>query len=364
MGSGTRTPGEQRSTSTGSGRAARADALSRGDREHDDRAGPGLPSHDEAAAPAGGIFLSPRVVDREAFNDFAGSLRGLIQQAGEQAGALRAAAAQAQGAQEALRELAGSNHPRLEAALKALGALEQRSLEAQRIMASARDAAQSLESVRAQLAREVEACHEQARSRAGDVIDGLAKRLAEFEQQGEGVLHALRSRLEQQVDEAAGVLEARAQALHDRLDRRAAELEAWSKDLLRRTEQQVASEREAAGAAVQALMRQTADAHAEAQSMAADLGVLAKRGEALLSERGEGSLRALVSEGQRVAASLRAWVENPPTVPKPPEDATTREPKIDEAVLRPMLDTLREELAEDLAPLVAALRDVVAKAGR
>ncbi len=37
------------------------------------------------------IFLSPRVVDREAYNDFAGSLRKLIEQAAQQLDQLRVA---------------------------------------------------------------------------------------------------------------------------------------------------------------------------------------------------------------------------------------------------------------------------------
>ncbi|HYD01733.1 MAG TPA: hypothetical protein VEB22_10950 [Phycisphaerales bacterium] len=83
------------------------------------------------------VFLSPRVIDREAFNDYSGSLRRLIEEAAQQAESLKAAAAEAAQAQTALRETAARHQGRADTVTKALAAIDQRLAEADRLAQSA-----------------------------------------------------------------------------------------------------------------------------------------------------------------------------------------------------------------------------------
>jgi hypothetical protein len=70
------------------------------------------------------VFLSPRVIDREAFNDYASQLKQLIEHSAGHAEALKSAAAAAQTAQHQMQQAAVQNQPRLEAAAKALLAFD------------------------------------------------------------------------------------------------------------------------------------------------------------------------------------------------------------------------------------------------
>ncbi|MDP1662493.1 MAG: hypothetical protein Q8L55_11330 [Phycisphaerales bacterium] len=79
------------------------------------------------------VFLSPRVIDREAFNDYSGSLRRLIEEAAQQAEALKAAAAEASQAQTALRETAARHQGRSESVTRALASIDQRLADAERL---------------------------------------------------------------------------------------------------------------------------------------------------------------------------------------------------------------------------------------
>lgn len=112
------------------------------------------------------VFLSPRVIDREAFNDYSGSLRRLIEEAAQQAEALKAAAAEAAQAQTALRETAARHQGRAENVTKALAAIDQRLAEADRL-------AQAAETTR----RGIEAASANAQSTLTARSDELAARI-------------------------------------------------------------------------------------------------------------------------------------------------------------------------------------------
>lgn len=79
------------------------------------------------------VFLSPRVIDREAFNDYSGTLRRLIEEAAHQTEALKAAAAEAAQAQTALRETAARHQGRADNVTRALAAIDQRLAETDRL---------------------------------------------------------------------------------------------------------------------------------------------------------------------------------------------------------------------------------------
>ena len=91
------------------------------------------------------VFLSPRVIDREAFNDYSGSLRRLIEEAAHQAEALKAAAAEATQAQISLRETAARHQGRQEAVTRALASIDQRLAEAERLAQAAEQTRRGIE---------------------------------------------------------------------------------------------------------------------------------------------------------------------------------------------------------------------------
>lgn len=235
------------------------------------------------------VFLSPRVIDREAFNDFSASLRRLIEQAGEQAGALRTASEAAAGAQQAIKDLSGKNQPRLEAAVKALTLLDQRAQDAERLVQAAQGAAAALETLR----REGQDLVTQRRQELGERADELAQSL-------ERRFTELEARAEAATRRQSEAVEARIAQAEARLTRKSAEIDAWAADVLRRAERQVDGEQQRAQATGQELIRQTADAHAQAQAIAAELSALIARAEALVSDRGEASLRAAITDASAV----------------------------------------------------------------
>lgn len=96
------------------------------------------------------VFLSPRVIDREAFNDYSGSLRRLIEEAAHQAEALKAAAAEALQAQNALRETAARHQGRFDNATRALAAIDQKLAEADRLAQTAEQTRRGIEAATAQ----------------------------------------------------------------------------------------------------------------------------------------------------------------------------------------------------------------------
>ncbi len=96
------------------------------------------------------VFLSPRVVDRQAFNDFAVQLRDLIEQVGTQAETLRTAAAEAQRTRDGLRESMNANQMKLEMVTRALASIDQRAEQARRMIEGAADVAVRVDGLREQ----------------------------------------------------------------------------------------------------------------------------------------------------------------------------------------------------------------------
>jgi hypothetical protein len=103
-----------------------------------------------AAATADDIFLSPRVVDRQAFNEFAAQLRDLIEQAGAQTEALRIAATEAQRTRDGLRDSINANQMKLDMATRALSTIDQKADQIRRVVESASDVASRADDLRAQ----------------------------------------------------------------------------------------------------------------------------------------------------------------------------------------------------------------------
>jgi hypothetical protein len=135
------------------------------------------------------VFLSPRVVDREAFNDYASTLRRLIESSVAEAQGLRAAAEAAQQAQLALRDTSLKHQPKIDAAARALGAIEPRLAQAERTLQAVAGAEQQLAHARGQLElianaklAEVNIHLERLTRSAEDALTLARQRAAEVEQ--------------------------------------------------------------------------------------------------------------------------------------------------------------------------------------
>lgn len=96
------------------------------------------------------IFLSPRVVDRQAFNEFAAQLRELIEQTGAQTEALRIAGAEAQRTRDGLRDSVNANQMKLDLATRALSTIDQKADQLRRIVEGASDVVSRADDLRAQ----------------------------------------------------------------------------------------------------------------------------------------------------------------------------------------------------------------------
>jgi chromosome segregation ATPase len=166
-----------------------------------------------------GIFLSPRVVDLEAFNQFSSTLRGLIEQAAAHADALRAACADAQLARDSLSQLGVKTRPQVEAALKAMQAVERRLHEAGQTVTAAESAAEELRRLQAQARAGVQDLHERIdamiESRVSERVQALLQlRLGE----GERHLADAVERLQHQARARADELEQRVAEFLRRMD--------------------------------------------------------------------------------------------------------------------------------------------------
>ena len=128
------------------------------------------------------VFLSPRVVDREAFNDFAASLRMLIAEAQTHAKALAAATAGAEEAQHTATELAGRHRARFDAAARVLASLDERSAQTERLLGAARDAANTLDAIRTDSGTLIETHTRAVRERLDEALARAERRMAEFEE--------------------------------------------------------------------------------------------------------------------------------------------------------------------------------------
>lgn len=161
------------------------------------------------AAPLPEVFLSPRVVDREAFTEYAASLRQLIEQASAEGAALRSASGDAQLTRDHLKDVAAKSQPRLEAATKALAALDGQAQRAEQLLSAARDTASSLnilsrdsQEAIAKTAVEIQARVEQLRLEQSRRIDETCS-------QQELRLRTMREAMDRQIETARSENEAR-----------------------------------------------------------------------------------------------------------------------------------------------------------
>lgn len=216
---------------------------------------PAAPAEKDAAQ----IFLSPRVVDRAAFDDFATALRGLIERAGTERAALTEAAGGAERIRQTLADTARANEEHLSLAAKALATVEKRDQVARRLLEDAASASRSIERFEQQTGTLIE---QKLRSAEGRLSD-LHKRAAAETGDVEGRLERLLARLEERYAmlevEAEGRIEKHAASALKRLEalpepilRRADEIETRLEGLLARVDERLAVLDHQAGGLVEA----------------------------------------------------------------------------------------------------------------
>jgi chromosome segregation ATPase len=174
------------------------------------------------------VFISPRVIDREAFNDYAASLRRLIEQAAGQAETLRGAAAEADQARTAIKELTAKHQSKFDLAARLLNTLDQRAADAERVLEAARTAAASLDHLRADADVALSEYTRRLDAKIEQIAAATQARLDEVEARG-------RERLERM----AADLQAREQAHAQRLEALLAQGEQRVSDLAQAAEQRV-----------------------------------------------------------------------------------------------------------------------------
>lgn len=169
------------------------------------------------------VFLSPRVVDKTAFEEFAATLRGLIQDATDKAAALERTSARAAQVHGRVAEAGSLMESRVTAAAKALDAVEARSLEAQSVLARATElvsSARALEAHADQIVKEraasLESTVESLVARASAQVEAVESRLSRLTErletlslEGQRRADELAARVQGLLDAGAGAEESR-----------------------------------------------------------------------------------------------------------------------------------------------------------
>jgi DNA repair exonuclease SbcCD ATPase subunit len=161
------------------------------------------------AASVAEVFLSPRVIDREAYNELASSLRKIIEDAQAEGANLRGAAADAQLARDNLRDIASKSQPKLDAAAKALASLESHAQRAEALLNNAKQAAASLQSLSSDSQSAMRAAETQLNAKLDELKATQEARVAQVAQEGEAQVRQLAEKYQQAAATLAAEGEAR-----------------------------------------------------------------------------------------------------------------------------------------------------------
>ncbi len=221
--------------------------------------GPGVGAPPGESQTAARVFLSPRVVDKAAFDDFAAALRGLIDKAAAEKGQLATAAAGAEAVRRSLSETTSANEEHLALAAKALATAEQRDKAARRLLEDATSAYKAIERFEKETGSLIEQKLRSVEGRLADLHKRAATQTGDVESRLEGLLARLEERYAMLEVEAEGRIEKHAAAALKRLEalpepilRRADEIEARLEGLLARVDERLAVLDHQAGGLVEA----------------------------------------------------------------------------------------------------------------
>lgn len=172
------------------------------------------------------VFLSPRVIDREAFNEFAGELRRLIEEARTETQTLRSTSAEARSAQDQLKLIAVKSQPKIDAVAKAIAALEDRTHRAEQVTDHSRQAEAAALAAPAGAVRAVDAAANQIDRRLEEFRTTLEARLASVAQdahksldESQELLRQGEARLEERLRRGEELLAQRWAAMNSELNR-------------------------------------------------------------------------------------------------------------------------------------------------
>lgn len=141
------------------------------------------------------VFLSPRVLDKTAFEEFASIMKQLIERAAQDTRSLQSAAAQAELVQKRLAEIAPLIESRLTGAGEAIRSLDTRTAEVRAALGKAAESAVTAQTAKAEIEQLIRDCPAQ-----------FEARLAAAAQSGATALEAVKNKIEftaQELGEAA-----------------------------------------------------------------------------------------------------------------------------------------------------------------
>ncbi len=174
------------------------------------RQGPGVPiSGDE-------VFLTPRIIDRLAFEEYANFLRGLIHQASGEGNALRQALVEVKQFDQAAKTVTGELQRRLEAVSRLIPAIDERLARLESLASTAMDHAALARRVEQQIDEAVNRRLEAAMQRASALAAGLETKASQAEER----LQAAWQRATSEAERASGELAGRIAEVTGELDAR------------------------------------------------------------------------------------------------------------------------------------------------
>lgn len=132
-----------------------------------------------ASSVAESVFLSPRLIDKAAFDQFASQLRGLVETAATQADALRSASVEAQRLHSGLREQSGKHAESLEAAKSLARSLSERVSGVEAVLARAQGLGQLADAFEQRAQQIADAKASALEQRFGQIVDQFGARAQE-----------------------------------------------------------------------------------------------------------------------------------------------------------------------------------------
>lgn len=298
------------------------------------------------------VFLSPRVLDRRAFEQYAEELKALIRSASAERHALDGAAGGIGELRASLREGTGLLQKKIEAAGRLLPGLDERLRAAEALLSKATDQASLAEAVERRIEAAVTARVEGLEQRLSATVERLeARALA-----AEAKLEAATQRLESLGEEAAataarsaeaatGPVIARAQAAAAALDQKVASTERKAGDLQDRFEAQGDAALEALEKTGATIASRLSELHAEVEMAGSALEARAERVSAMANGPELARVRELVERAERLVGGEEAG-------------------RAEDGTLAEMLDRLEaarasvERRGEDLASLMSQAEEI------
>jgi len=305
-------------------------------------------------AATGEVFLSPRVVDARAFDDLAGRLRTLVDQAGEQAAVLQGAMANTEQLGARVREIEAAQQHNMELAARALQSLEQRAAKAGQMLEAALRAAEATREFEANAAAMIDRQAAELRARLERVV-------REVQVSASDSLSRLEIALER-ADAVVGTPETPG-SLSGHIERAEAAREeaaiaTGQFDALRRQADSAQRSLAQGVEAVDSCARRLADARATVLEQAEQAARSIRETSAARADVAQSILEAEAA-AERVRgliAVLEPW--------RPFLEAEGGEPARMPPAIEGIIQTVRSELQVDLSMIAGALRTAAAKADR